>query len=267
MTSNSLINHYATKKRANAADAKLVMIDLISANHELAVQNSEKEEAAAELVAAYQKLAVQSSEKKERAEALAIAYRKLAVQSSEKAARSDELVIENHELAFQNSEKEAHSTELFRANVELFFQNCEKDKQAIAFMKVQEELFILNEELRTTNEYLHLKNLETEQRTIELTQSYRENTALNEQVYQMQKLESIGQLITGITNDFNNILTSMLGFNEMNHDVIDDVTDERLKVELENHTQQIDIAGKRAATLISQILNNCRQRYNENWMV
>ncbi|MSR16419.1 MAG: hypothetical protein EXR89_01260 [Methylococcaceae bacterium] len=58
----------------------------------------------------------------------------------------------------------------------------------------------------------------------------------------------------------------MLGYNEMNQDVRDDMTDEVLKTELGNNTKQIDLAGKRAVELINKILVYCRQNTPEENM-
>ena len=78
-------------------------------------------------------------------------------------------------------------------------------------------------------------------------------------VHHLQKLESISRLTAGIAHDFNNILACMLGYNEMNQYVHDDMSDESLKIELENNTKQIDLAGKRAVELINKMLTYCRQ--------
>jgi signal transduction histidine kinase len=79
------------------------------------------------------------------------------------------------------------------------------------------------------------------------------------QVNHMQKLESIGRLTSGIAHDFNNILACMLGFNEMNKLMGEDITDKSLREIIENNTHQIDIAGRRAAELIEKMLIYCRQ--------
>ena len=132
--------------------------------------------------------------------------------------------VTNIELAFQNSEKEKRTEELAIANTELAFQNSEKEK-----------------------------------RVTELALALEQNILLSHQVNHMQKLESIGRLTSGIAHDFNNILACMLGYNEMNQYVHDDMSDESLKIELENNTKQIDLAGKRAVELINKMLTYCRQ--------
>ena len=70
----------------------------MTANKELAFQNSEKEKRAAELV---------------------IANNELLFQNEEKEKRAAELVIANKELAFQNAEKEKRAVELEAAETHL----------------------------------------------------------------------------------------------------------------------------------------------------
>jgi signal transduction histidine kinase len=87
-----------------------------------------------------------------------------------------------------------------------------------------------------------------------------ENRILNLEVNHMQKLESIGQLTSGLAHNFNNILSCMLGYNELNQSIIEEITDERLRDELENNTKQISIAGQRAAVLIKKMMSYCHQK-------
>jgi light-regulated signal transduction histidine kinase (bacteriophytochrome) len=86
------------------------MLDI--ANQELAFQNEEKENRAAELVIANKELAFQNTEKENRAAELVIANKELAFQNAEKENRAAELVIANKELLFQNEQKEIRAAEL-----------------------------------------------------------------------------------------------------------------------------------------------------------
>lgn len=86
-----------------------------------------------------------------------------------------------------------------------------------------------------------------------------ENEVLNREVNHMQKLESIGQLTSGIAHNFNNILSCMLGYNELNQFVSENITNEALRAELENNTKQISVAGQRAVMLIRKMMSYCGQ--------
>jgi PAS domain S-box-containing protein len=87
----------------------------------------------------------------------------------------------------------------------------------------------------------------------------REQMALQQQLNHLQKLESIGRLTAGIAHDFNNILASILGYNELNRYAAEDLSDCELKSDLLHNSEQVDIAGSRAADLIKKMLTYCRQ--------
>ncbi|MEI7839981.1 MAG: ATP-binding protein [Methylococcaceae bacterium] len=297
---------------------KTINLELQQVNHELAVQNNEKEKQASELSIANENLAAvneeyevtneelifQNSEKEKRAAELAIVNQELIFQNNETAARTMELAIiniqnverdkrtveltlANKELAFQNAEKEKRAEELditndnlialydekvalaaklIKTNEKLAFQNSEKEKRAEELDITNDNLIALYDEktalvtdLMIANEELIFQSIETEKRATELTQSYDENALLNDQVNHMQKLESLGQLTAGIAHDFNNILACILGYNELNQCVSEDMTDEELKINLERNTKQIDFAGQRAVSLIQKMMTYCRQ--------
>jgi CheY-like chemotaxis protein len=73
------------------------------------------------------------------------------------------------------------------------------------------------------------------------------------QLTQAQKLESIGNLAGGIAHDFNNIFSSIIGFTELALDQTSKGTT------LEDNLQEVYSAGKRAKTLVEQILAFARQ--------
>ncbi|MBC6111303.1 ATP-binding protein [Pedobacter fastidiosus] len=131
--------------------------ELNIANKELLYQTSEKKNRAAELVIANKELIFQNSEKEDRAAELVIANKELAFQNEEKEKRAQELIIANRELIFQNEEKEKRASELVLANKELAFQNKEKEKRAVELLTANRELKKAEDDIRVLNEELEQK--------------------------------------------------------------------------------------------------------------
>ncbi len=77
---------------------------------------------------------------------------------------------------------------------------------------------------------------------------------LQEQLFQAQKLESIGQLAGGVAHDFNNILSVINGYASLGMDAIDQGNP------LHKNFGQIFKAGKRAQALTSQLLAFSRKQ-------
>lgn len=81
-----------------------------------------------------------------------------------------------------------------------------------------------------------------------------EEVILREQLFQLQKLESIGQMTSGIAHDFNNILTTIIG----------NVQIALRKVEsnkgLENELTKIEKSSIRAADLVRQLMMFSRRQ-------
>ncbi|MBC7759462.1 MAG: PAS domain S-box protein, partial [Phormidesmis sp. FL-bin-119] len=162
--------------------------ELVIANKELAFQNDEKENRAAELVIANKELAFQNDEKENRAAELVIANKELAFQNEEKENRAAELVIANKELAFQNDEKENRAAELILANKELAFQNDEKENRASELVIANKELAFQNDEkenraseLVIANKELAFQNDEKENRASELVIANKELAFQNDE--------------------------------------------------------------------------------------
>ena len=88
---------------------------------------------------------------------------------------------------------------------------------------------------------------------IERKRAEEERKALEEQLFQSQKMEAIGTLAAGIAHDFNNILTAVIGYAELLETHPD--MPETAKTDL----GQIMEGGQRAAHLIRQILDFSRK--------
>ena len=91
----------------------------------------------------------------------------------------------------------------------------------------------------------------------DLKQTENEKRALQKQLIQAQKMESIGKLAGGIAHDFNNILAAMMGYTEI---VRDDIPEGS---QAANDLDQVMAAGHRAKELIKQILTFSRQTETE----
>ena len=84
-----------------------------------------------------------------------------------------------------------------------------------------------------------------------------ERAAMETQLRQSQRMESIGTLAGGIAHDFNNILTSIIGFAQI---ALEDVVKGS---DLEDEINEILTAGTRAKDLVKQILTIARQSNEE----
>ncbi len=82
-----------------------------------------------------------------------------------------------------------------------------------------------------------------------------EKSKLNEQLVQIQKLESIGRLAGGVAHDFNNILQVIMGFAEM---AMEDIPPD--SGTLKNYLEEIYKAAKRSAELTGQLLAFARRQ-------
>ncbi|PCG15568.1 MAG: PAS domain S-box protein [Sphingomonas sp.] len=95
------------------------------------------------------------------------------------------------------------------------------------------------------------------ERTAELTRQIAERERVEETLHQMQRLEAVGQLTSGVAHDFNNLLTVVLGNIEMiAHAAANGPLDARALQRLEH----VRIAAERGATLTAQLLAFSRRQ-------
>ena len=81
-----------------------------------------------------------------------------------------------------------------------------------------------------------------------------ERRDLERQLQHSQKMDAIGRLAGGISHDFNNLLTAILGYAELVQEHLD--ADDPLRADV----QEIHRAGERASTLTGQLLAFSRQQ-------
>ncbi len=82
---------------------------------------------------------------------------------------------------------------------------------------------------------------------------------LQQQLFQAQKMETIGQLTGGIAHDFNNILMSILGFTRLALTASQQYEDSQNKEKIISYLENVEIASNRATDLISKMLIFCRE--------
>ncbi len=95
------------------------------------------------------------------------------------------------------------------------------------------------------------RNIETEEK---LAESESEKVKLQNQLFQAQKMESVGRLAGGVAHDFNNMIGAILGYTELalnklepEHEVVD-------------YLQQVHKAAQRSADLTRQLLAFARKQ-------
>lgn len=93
----------------------------------------------------------------------------------------------------------------------------------------------------------------------EQKRSAEQSAVLEAQLRQAQKMEAIGHLTGGVAHDFNNILTSILGYVALAKNYVGPGGDARL----ERYLERAERAGARARDLISQMLTFSRGQQGE----
>jgi PAS domain S-box-containing protein len=85
-----------------------------------------------------------------------------------------------------------------------------------------------------------------------VTSDVTERKRLEDQLRQSQKMDALGRLAGGITHDFNNFLTALIGYTELALKQIGD--DETVYPDLKNDLREVLKIGRRAAALTRQLL-------------
>lgn len=124
-----------------------------------------------------------------------------------------------------------------------------KDDKVISIVAVANK----GVEYSTEDEKQMLAFMRNVQLLIDRKTAEQEAAELVNQLQQMQKMESIGNLAGGIAHDFNNLLFPIVGLSEM---MLDDFPPESLE---RQNIQEIFNAGTRGKELVQQILSFSRQ--------
>jgi signal transduction histidine kinase len=120
-------------------------------------------------------------------------------------------------------------------------------------IKVIESNNRLEDRVRKRTQELTVVNKELQKEIAIKIKSQTEKSKIEAQLFQVQKMETIGTLAGGIAHDFNNILTPIIGYAGMALEELP--PDSHLKEDIE----QINNAASRGKSIIQQILTFSRQ--------
>jgi signal transduction histidine kinase len=126
------------------------------------------------------------------------------------------------------------------------------------------ELGKMMEALRTTAIRLGFAVANEKKINAEIIKVYEKNHALNAQISQLQRIESIGRMTAGLAHNFNNILGAIIGYNQLNLYTAEDCKDESIKQEIYENAEQIQTASKRAVELVKHMMSYTNQN-SENY--
>ncbi|MGA9769106.1 MAG: CHASE3 domain-containing protein [Blastocatellia bacterium] len=128
------------------------------------------------------------------------------------------------------------------------------DDEHASIREVECRLRLKSGELHTFLLWAELIEIGGEKCVLTVMNDVSERKLLEEQLLQAQKMEAVGRLAGGVAHDFNNLLTAIIGYSDL---LLQDIKgNEKLRA----NVQEIRKAGKRAATLTSQLLSFSRKQ-------
>ena len=101
--------------------------------------------------------------------------------------------------------------------------------------------------------------LEGERRVLILVRDLSDQERLQQELIQAQKMEAIGQLVSGVAHELNNPLAAILGFSQLIR------VDERLPAEMRNNADLLVEEATRTRRIVQNLLDFARQRPPERY--
>ena len=154
---------------------------------------------------------------------------------------------------------------LIGIHIDLLESNGEKEKQEERLSRILngETLIYETEHYKKDGEKILLeissKSLEIEGETYiqSFCRDITEKKRIQEQLMHSQKMESVGALAGGISHNFNNILTAILGYSELllEFSALDDTSKQRVR--------NIESAARKAGIMVSKLLSFSRRDSHE----
>src|SRR5262249_25420304 len=95
--------------------------------------------------------------------------------------------------------------------------------------------------------------LDANQEVVERTRIEQALRQSEELLRQAEKMEALGRLAGGVTHDFNNLLTVILGYGQM-------LVETEQSSEVGEAAREIVLAAKKAAAVTQQLLSFCRRQ-------
>jgi signal transduction histidine kinase len=154
----------------------------------------------------------------------------------------------------------------------LFWSNRQLKKRNRAIQKLSAENLEKEQEkqqiLATQNETLERQ---VGERTAELNHSLTELKATQNQLIQKEKLASLGELTAGIAHEIQNPLNFVNNFSELSVELLDELSpltpkggiEEELLSDITQNLQKINHHGKRASSIVSNMLEHSRTSTGE----
>ncbi len=166
----------------------------------------------------------------------------------------EEVIGKNHNLlksGEQSQEDYAKFWKKIKSGLVSKHEFCNRAKDGHLFWVNNVVVPIIEPETRTIKAFLSIMTEISTHKKME-----EEKSLIHQQLLQIQKMESIGQLASGVAHDFNNILMPIIGFTRQAVSAIEKDNSEKALACL----TRVEKSANRAADLVDKMLIYCREK-------